>query len=114
MVFREFGRSSRRNTPKILALSIQEFADSTTSRKSGTRIKLPRSPEISRAKRPPPSEPSSLPTKVPSDRLYLGEIDELISKVLGVASINPVDYTSTLLPEARKYLVEENDALKLG
>ena len=72
------------------------------------------SPEIGRAKRPPPSEPSSLPTKVPSDRLYLGEIDELISKVLAVASINPADYTSTLLPEARKYLVEENDALKFG
>ena len=71
-------------------------------------------PEIGRGKRPPPSEPSSLPAKVPSYRLYLGEIDELISKVLAVASINPADYASTLLPEARKYLVEENDALKLG
>ena len=71
-------------------------------------------PEIGRGKRPPPSEPSSLPTKVPSYRLSLGEIDELISKVLAVASINPPDYASTLLPEARKYLVEENDALKFG
>ena len=71
-------------------------------------------PEIGRGKRPPPSEPSSLPAKVPSYRLYLGEIDELINKVLAVASINPADYASTLLPEARKYLVEENDALKFG
>ena len=71
-------------------------------------------PEIGRGKRPPPAEPSNLPTKVPSYRLSLGEIDELNSKVLAVASINPPDYASTLLPEARKYLVEENDALKFG
>ena len=72
------------------------------------------SSEIGRGKRPPLSEPPSLPTKVPSDRLYLGEIDELISNVLAVASINPPDYASTLLPEARKYLVEDNDVLKFG
>ena len=54
------------------------------------------------------------PIPNPSYRLSLGEIDELISKVLAVASINPPDYASALLPEARKYLVEENDALKFG
>jgi HEPN domain-containing protein len=69
--------------------------------------------EIGRGKRPPLSEPPSYPTKVPS-RLYLGEIDELIGKVLAVGSFNPADYASTLSPEARKYLLEENDALKLG
>ena len=69
-------------------------------------------PEIGRGKRPPPSEPSSLPTKVASYRLSLGEIDELISKVLAVASFNPTAYAGTLFPEARKYLIEENNALK--
>jgi hypothetical protein len=69
------------------------------------------SSEIGRGERPPPSEPPSLPTKVLSYRLYLGEIDELISKVLAVASFSPTAYGSTLFPEARKYLIEENDAL---
>jgi hypothetical protein len=72
------------------------------------------SSEIGRGKTPPPSEPSSLPTNVPSYRLYLGEIDELISKVLTAASFSPTSYTGTLFPEARKYITEENDALNLG
>ena len=42
MNFRESGRGSSRNTPTILTFLIQQFADSTNSRKSGTRIRLPR------------------------------------------------------------------------
>ena len=117
MNFRKSGRSSSRNTPTILTLfdptirGLDQFAEIRYPDQIAAQGMLS---EIGRGKRPPLSElPSIYPTKVPS-RLYLGEIDELISKVLAVGSFNPADYASTLSPEARKYLIEENDALKLG
>ena len=47
---------------------------------------------------------------VPAYEMWLGEIDELIHKVLVAASVNPQFLISNLRTEARKYLSEQNCA----
>jgi hypothetical protein len=52
---------------------------------------------------------STAATKLPTYKLQLGDIDELIDKVFTVASIGHKAFTSGLYPAARQYLIAENE-----
>jgi hypothetical protein len=64
---------------------------------------------IDPGKRPLASPSASAPT-VPQYALYLGEIDELMVKLFSVASFNLLAFSGRLMPTAKSYLHERNEA----
>jgi hypothetical protein len=56
---------------------------------------------------PPPSPPGTPPT-VPTYRLCLPDVDELIATIITAASINPEVYLRFMRQEANEYVVREN------